>query len=93
MSHADLVIYPISPSHAIPASYPMLDPNPEVYQSDEVSAEETRTFTRGAVDPFLCFQGGQIARVVMPSDTADLKKKLAMGETNGNTHNSRLALG
>ena len=86
MSYADLVMYPISPSHAIPASYPMLDPSPDVYQSDEVSAEDTRTFTRGAVDPLLCFQGAQLARVVMPSDTADLKKKLAMMSKNGHNH-------
>ena len=26
MPNADLVLYSISPSHAIPASYPMLDP-------------------------------------------------------------------
>ena len=86
MSYADLVMYPISPSHAIPASYPMLDPSPDVYQSDEISAEETRTFTRGAVDPFLCFQGAQMTQVVMPSDTADLKKKLAMRSNNGHNH-------
>lgn len=35
MQHADLILYPISPSSAIPASYPMLDPSPDVYQSDE----------------------------------------------------------
>ena len=30
--YCDLMVYPISPSTAFPTTYPMLDPNQDIYQ-------------------------------------------------------------
>eukprot|EP00596_Hydrurales_sp_CCMP1899_P006914 CAMPEP_0119038428 /NCGR_PEP_ID=MMETSP1177-20130426/7369_1 /TAXON_ID=2985 /ORGANISM="Ochromonas sp, Strain CCMP1899" /LENGTH=400 /DNA_ID=CAMNT_0007001023 /DNA_START=526 /DNA_END=1728 /DNA_ORIENTATION=- len=61
MPFNDLMIYPISPSNAMPHTYPMLDSDPEIYDykaEGEESDEDNREFTRAACDPFLCFRGG-----------------------------------
>jgi hypothetical protein len=60
MPNADILCYPIAPSSSYPATYPMLDPNPETWNEvivDESSLEKTRKFTRAAVDPFVCYYG------------------------------------
>lgn len=60
MPNADIVCYPIAPSSAFPATYPMLDPNPETWNEvlvNESSLEKTRKYTRAAVDPFVCYYG------------------------------------
>lgn len=46
---------------------------------EEESTEQTRTFTRGAVNPFLCFRGADPRRVVPPSaaSPAELAQRLA----------------
>lgn len=35
LRYADLVLYPISPSTAIPATYPMLDTDPSVWKDPD----------------------------------------------------------
>eukprot|EP00607_Mallomonas_marina_P010029 CAMPEP_0182422318 /NCGR_PEP_ID=MMETSP1167-20130531/7971_1 /TAXON_ID=2988 /ORGANISM="Mallomonas Sp, Strain CCMP3275" /LENGTH=304 /DNA_ID=CAMNT_0024600279 /DNA_START=483 /DNA_END=1397 /DNA_ORIENTATION=+ len=55
MPALDLILYPLSPSTSIPATYPMLDM--DTVQPGEESQEQRRTFTRGAVDPLLCYAG------------------------------------
>ena len=35
MTYADLIIYPICPTHAVPHTYPMLDPDIELYDIRE----------------------------------------------------------
>lgn len=55
--NAELVIYNISPSHAIPATYPLLSNN-EIFEDPEYEIEEkSRTFSRGSSDPLTCYRG------------------------------------
>eukprot|EP01038_Epipyxis_sp_PR26KG_P008494 gene8494-11480_t len=58
--YAEMVIYPISPTTALPTTYPMLDPDKELYDvtlEDEETPESTRQFTRVASDPLTCLRG------------------------------------
>lgn len=34
LEHADIIMYPASPTISIPATYPMLDPEPEEIEKD-----------------------------------------------------------
>jgi hypothetical protein len=49
------------------------------------STEQTRTFTRGAVDPLLCFRGVDPTRIVPPSSAspAELAQRLAAARPDG----------
>jgi len=54
----DLMIYNITPTTSIPATIPMLDPNPDdVDPSMYESQEKLRTVTRASINPFLCYPG------------------------------------
>ena len=57
-THGDLIIYNITPTTNIPATIPMLDPNPEdVDPSMYESQEKIRTVTRASINPFQCYPG------------------------------------
>lgn len=57
-THGDLIIYNITPTTNIPATVPMLDPNPDdVDPSMFESQENKRTVTRASINPFLCYPG------------------------------------
>ena len=68
MKYGDFMLYQISPSTALPATYVMLDPGrdwADVYREEDsdtpdgvpLLCEATRTFTRGSLDPLLCYPG------------------------------------
>lgn len=68
LKYADFVTYQISPTTAIPATFPMLDPEEDAEgevgdaafvdeMGREIITEKTRKFTRIAIDPLLCFTG------------------------------------
>lgn len=60
LPNCDLIAYSITPSNTIPATYPMLDQDP-----DEIDLENTqyesfelkRKHTRASVNPFTCYPG------------------------------------
>ena len=54
--YADLVIYPISPTHATPHTYPMLDPDPNNHQVDPGDGAYVRTNARTHVLIYMRFQ-------------------------------------
>lgn len=70
MPSLELMLYPISPSSAIPASYPFLEVVPANI-TGSVSAEKERLFTRGAVNPLLCYPG--VVPAVDEEDEYDFK--------------------
>jgi len=67
LEYADFVSYQISPTTAIPATLPMLEPDeydgsisPAAYVNEKgrgIVTEKSRKFTRMALDPLLCFSG------------------------------------
>jgi hypothetical protein len=63
MPHADLMIYPISPTNAIPHTYPLLDPDPENYDAvaegdryDSFLSRNQLLFWLSFTSCILCFQ-------------------------------------
>jgi hypothetical protein len=80
LKFADLVVYPLSPTIAIPSTWPMLDPDPDIYDQEAAgisSGEMTRRFTRAASDPLICYAG-----LGKPSDGADERGKKEDGVGN-----------
>lgn len=57
LKKAEMVIYNISPSHQIPATYPMLTDNEEYIDENAIEDEMQRSFTRVSYDPFICLSG------------------------------------
>ena len=53
ISYADLVLYPISPTHAMPHTYPMLDADPDMVD-DEMEGDSALlcpVFTASSMSP------------------------------------------
>ena len=100
MRYGDFMIYQISPTTALPPTFSMLEPSQEwldVYKEEEeeeegmegpngipLLSEATRTYTRGSLDPLLCYPG-------RAPRSHDLGDGTFLSQQDMNKVNSRLA--
>eukprot|EP01041_Mallomonas_annulata_P006081 gene6081-12271_t len=75
MPSLELILYPICPTTMVPTTYPMLDDgseesHPQSQSYESLSTTETnRLFTRGSVDPLLCYVGDDTEDIEDTDDT------------------------
>ena len=54
MPYADLIVYPICPTHSTPHTYPMLDPDPAMRDGDDGKYVRARVCMLGSDGESVC---------------------------------------